>query len=89
MEAFSFIVCVLVAVGAAFIVAEEYVFKWLRNIAIHIGFEPLVTFVHCPVCLSWWFGLGVGLFAVGFSWWALALPFASALAARIVKMLES
>lgn len=88
MGAFTFTVAVLTAVSAGFIVADEYIFRWLRNTAVRIGFEPLTTFVHCPVCLSWWFGLGAGLFVYGLSWWAVGVAFVSSLVARIVRLLE-
>lgn len=90
MEVFNFILSVLTAVSAAFIVAEEYVFGWLRNFVIRrIKWEWAVTLVHCPVCLSWWIGAGVGLLVCGVDWIVLAVAFVSALTARIVKMLES
>ena len=88
MGAFTFTVAVLTAVSAGFIVADEYIFRWLRDIAVRIGFEPLTTFVHCPVCLSWWFGLGAGLLAGGLSWWAVGVAFVSSLVARAVRLLE-
>ena len=88
MGAFTFTVAVLTAVSAGFIVADEYIFRWLRDIAVRIGFEPLTTFVHCPVCLSWWFGLGAGLLVYGLSWWAVGSAFVSSLVARAVQLLE-
>ena len=88
MGAFTFTVAVLTAVSAGFIVADEYIFRWLRDIAVRIGFEPLTTFVHCPVCLSWWFGFGAGLLVYGLSWWAVGSAFVSSLVARAVRLLE-
>lgn len=88
MNVFLFIVSVLVAVSAAFIISGEYIFQWLREIVIKTKFEPLITFIHCPVCLGWWAGLIVGLIVGGLSWWCLAVAFTSALVARIIKMFE-
>ncbi|MBQ1183054.1 MAG: hypothetical protein IIX60_01255 [Clostridia bacterium] len=88
MNVFLFIVSVLVAVSAAFIVSSEYIFQWLRNLIIKTKFEPLITFIHCPVCLGWWAGLFVGLLVGGLSWWCVAVAFTSALTARVLKSLE-
>ena len=88
MNVFLFIVSVLVAVSAAFIVSSEYIFQWLRNLIIKTKFEPLITFIHCPVCLGWWAGLFVGLLVGGLSWWCVAGAFTSALTARVLKSLE-
>lgn len=88
MNVFLFIVSVLVAVSAAFIISSEYIFQWLREIVIKTKLEPLITFVHCPVCLGWWAGLFVGLVVGGWSFWCLAVAFTSALTARVLKSLE-
>lgn len=88
MNVFLFIVSVLVSVSMAFIVSSEYIFQWLRNLIIKTKFEPLITFVHCPVCLGWWAGLIVGLIVGGWSWWSVAVAFVSALTARVLKCFE-
>lgn len=88
MDVFLFVVSVLISVSIAFIVSAEYIFKWLREMVIKTKLEPLITFVHCPVCLGWWAGLFVGLVVGGWSWWCLGVAFVSALVARIIKMFE-
>lgn len=88
MSVFIYIVAIITAVSAAYIVAEEFVFLWLRKLAQKTNCHILTTFVSCPVCLSWWAGLFCGLIAGGLSWWAVAVAFGAALLARIIKLLE-
>lgn len=88
MTTITLIITILSAVSASFIISSEYVFEWLRKLVIKTKLEWLITFVHCPVCLSFWMGLFVGLLVGGFTWWCIATAFVSALCARIIKLLE-
>jgi hypothetical protein len=88
MDWLTYIICTISAVSAAFIVSSEYIFAWLRKMAANTGKQAIITFVNCPVCLSWWFGLFSALFVIGFSWAVFAVAFAAALLARIIKLLE-
>lgn len=88
MNALIYIATIITAVSAGFIISEEYVFAWLRKLVQKTNCQILITFVNCPVCLSWWAGLFCGLIAVGLSWWIFAIAFGSALVARIIKLLE-
>lgn len=88
MSVFLFTICIITAVSMGFIVSSEYVFRWARKLAEKTKNETIITFVNCPVCLSWWAGLAVALIAIGFSWWVFPVAFGAALLARILRIFE-
>lgn len=85
MIPFTFCICVISAVSCGFIISEEYIFNWLRKWAEKTKKEPIVVFLHCPVCLSWWAGL---FSAIYWGWWCIPVAFASALLAKIIRIFE-
>lgn len=88
MSAYLLIISILMAVATAFIIAEEYVFLWLRKLVTKTKLEWLITFMHCPVCLSFWCGLAFGLLVGGFTWWCFATALISTICARLIKLFE-
>lgn len=84
MTALLVILVILAGVGAAFIIAEEYIFQWLQ-IKIENSNLPefLKVLASCPVCLSFWTTLILSL-CFGFQWYSILLALTATLISKII-----